>query len=272
MTSMKEEIWKKIENVKYCSVSNYGNVRNDNTDKIFAKNKKNGYLYTYLSGVDGDTSNRIHILVAQAFVKNDNPATKTQVNHMDGNKTNNRADNLEWVSQSDNMKHAVKEGLLKTQARKIHQYDKEGKLIKTYDSIAQASEATGVDDGSICKVCKGTNMNKTAGGFIWKYEDEDILCPCPTSKDEPLTKIKDFPNYGVSTTGQVYSYTRNRYLTQNNMDGYKRVHIVNDTGRKGMLVHRLVAETFIKNPDSKSLVFHIDGDKTNNNVNNLKWY
>jgi hypothetical protein len=265
------EIWKKISVKDTMSVSNLGNVRNDNTDTVYKPNRKNGYLYVHVHMKDSkDMSLRIHRLVAEAFVKNDDPKNKDQVNHIDGDKTNNKAENLEWVTQSENLKHAVKEGLLKTQARKICRYDKEDKLLNTYDSIAQAAEKTGIDDGSICKVCK--NINKSAGGYKWKYEDDSILCPCVAKDDEPLTKIKDYPNYGVSKSGQVYSYLRERYLVPVELDGYHRVFITNESGRKGLFIHRLVAETFIPNTDDeKKQVNHKNMIKTDNNVKNLEW-
>ena len=269
------EIWKKTNINDDISVSNMGNVRNDKTKTIYKQNHKNGYLYVTLKTTTEtetkERGQRIHRLVAEAFIPNDDPKNKNQVNHIDGNKSNNKVDNLEWISQSDNIKHAASTGLLKSQARKIHQFDKDGKLIKTYDSISQASKDTGIDDGTICKVCKGSG-NKTAGGYIWKYDDEDILCKRTENKDEPLTIINGYPNYGISQNGDIYSYARKRYLTQIELDGYKRVYMINDSGRKGFLVHRLVAETFIKNTDPlKTQVNHKNMIRSDNCVKNLEW-
>lgn len=269
------EIWKKTSINDAISVSNMGNVRNDKTSTVYKQNLKNGYMYVTLKTINGteikECGQRIHRLVAEAFISNDDPKNKNQVNHKDGDKTNNKVDNLEWISQSENLKHAAKTGLLKSQARKIHQLDKDGKIIKTYDSISQASKATGIDDGTICKVCKGTG-HKSAGGYVWKYDDEDILCKQTENKDEPLTLIKDFSNYGISENGNVYSYARKRYMAQIELDGYKRVNLVNESGRKGFLVHRLVAETFIKNPDPlKTQVNHKNMIKSDNSVKNLEW-
>ena len=58
------------------------------------------------------TATRIHVLVAKAFIPN--PEIKLVVNHRDGNKLNNRVDNLEWVTQSENLQHAYDTGLKKS--------------------------------------------------------------------------------------------------------------------------------------------------------------
>lgn len=93
--------------------------------------------------------------------------------------------------------------------------------------------------------------------------------------------IEDYPNYVVSNYGDVIALTyvdkagRERGMKEikqsNNADGYKYLALYNNEGRKGFLTHRLVAQAFIPNPENKETVNHIDGDKTNNRVENLEW-
>ena len=75
----------------------------------------NGYRFVCLrkDGVNRNCS--IHRLVAEAFIPN--PLNLTDVNHKDGNKQNNSVENLEWCTRSDNLKHAVKIGLVKNQCK-----------------------------------------------------------------------------------------------------------------------------------------------------------
>lgn len=70
----------------------------------------------------------IHTIVAKQFIPNDNPE-RTQVNHKDGNTMNNRVDNLEWVTQSENVQHSINVlgnhiGSKNGNARAIKGYDK----------------------------------------------------------------------------------------------------------------------------------------------------
>lgn len=81
------------------------------------------------------------------------------------------------------------------------------------------------------------------------------------------------PNYVVSNYGRVFSITSKRLLTQfNNGLGYVYVTFrVSGGGRKNMYVHRLVASSFIHNPEDKPQVNHKDGNKSHNHVTNLEW-
>lgn len=85
----------------------------------FDKNKKNtqGYYAVNLCNKDGGKWTRVHIIVANAFL--DNPENKKEVNHKNGNKLDNRVENLEWVTHSENCLHAWKTGLQKIGKERI---------------------------------------------------------------------------------------------------------------------------------------------------------
>lgn len=122
--------WKEIKGYegKYI-ISNYGEIislpryKKNNSKLQYVEpkeiyrniNKKNGYVYVQLWNNAKYKNIRLHRLVAQTFIPN--LENKPQINHIDGNKQNNRADNLEWCTQSENSKHAYKIGLAKPRGR-----------------------------------------------------------------------------------------------------------------------------------------------------------
>lgn len=78
--------------------------------------------------------------------------------------------------------------------------------------------------------------------------------------------------YMVTKTGKIWSNYTNKFLKlTTDKDGYSIFSLCKQGTRKMGKVHRVVAQTFIDNPDNKPQVNHIDGDKTNNQVNNLEW-
>jgi uncharacterized HNH endonuclease L245 len=87
--------------------------------------------------------------------------------------------------------------------------------------------------------------------------------------------IKNYENlYKVSNTGKIFSLKSNKILSTkcSNTKAYLTVKLTNDIGKVTTYrVHRIVAETFLKNPKHKSQVNHIDMNRHNNNIKNLEW-
>ncbi len=181
-----QEIWKDVCGYEgHYQVSNLGNVRSLRYNDSPRKNAKiikpfdnGGYKrVTFRTNYAGKNF-LVHRLVAAAFVPN--PENKQDVNHIDGNKFNNRADNLEWVTKSENVLHAIKTGLRPSyaphyvpkgkyhvQSKKVNQYSKNGVLIKNWDCARDAAEALGFQASSILRCCR--KERSTYKGYIWNF-------------------------------------------------------------------------------------------------------
>ena len=113
------EVWKEFDTKLTGSygllVSNFGNFKNINlVDKKISDNGAGYKFVTVYHKVDGKGRSKhfyVHRLVASLFCPNNDPEELTQVNHKDGDKSNNHYSNLEWASPSDNMRHSHKRGL-----------------------------------------------------------------------------------------------------------------------------------------------------------------
>ena len=124
-----------------------------------------GYAQLMLTNKRGERhSYLVHRIVAEAFVPN--PSNLPQVNHIDGNKLNNRAENLEWCTAKENMVHSLNSGL-RTDAKLVDMFSKNGEYICTYPSIKEAGRKTGVHHQNISLCCIG--KTKSAGGYLWRY-------------------------------------------------------------------------------------------------------
>lgn len=154
------EIWKKFEDGY--SVSNEGNVKNDLNERILMGDKNN---IGYRRICTPTKRYFVHRLVAEAFVPN--PDNKPVVNHIDGNKTNNRADNLEWVTRSENDLHAFRLGLRTTyNNRSVAKIDDNGVVLETFESLAEAQRKYGRNVGEVCR-----GHRQRVAGYKWMFID-----------------------------------------------------------------------------------------------------
>jgi hypothetical protein len=230
------EIWKKIKDYSNYEVSNTGKIRNINLNKELKLSSNTGYLYIFLSKNNKRSKGYIHRLVAESFLEKTND--KLVVNHKDGNKENNNIENLEWITQGENVKHAIDNELLIHFKLSVNQYTDEDEFIKTYESVEEASRQTNINGGSISLVCKG--KRKTAGGFIWKYTNE-----LNTIKEKPDgIEVKDFPNYLITKDGKVYSKKRQNYIKPQKQGNICRVKLQNNNILKSFCIHNLVKYHF----------------------------
>lgn len=210
------ETWKNYEyNGKiYYEVSNYGRLRSLTRTRLLfngvpcvqvgkikkaykVKRDSNTYL-SYGLSFDGKVKQEpAHRLVAICFLpKHDFKYLDTEnienidfntleVNHKDENGLNNRVDNLEWCTHKYNINYGTRTArTIAATSKSIEQYDLQGNFIKTWNSLADASNCLHISRGTLCSCLKG-NI-KSCGGYQWKYSNSDKCI----DKYNPLNKSK----------------------------------------------------------------------------------
>lgn len=159
--------WKKINELNdLYEISDTGIIKKVKTGKILTpKPNEKGYLRMIFCIKGKKYRYRVHRLVAMAFIPN--PKNKPQINHINGIKTDNRVENLEWVDNQENYIHALKNGLA---------YDRKipcallykGKIIKKYESCLQAQRDTKGKYGSVYYQLRKKKTNKMLfQGYQW---------------------------------------------------------------------------------------------------------
>lgn len=171
-----------IKNFPGYIVSEFGDVYSVNYNhtgilkKLSPCKNHKGYLQVHLWKNNKGYSKTVHRLVAEAFLPNIN--NLPEINHINGDKTDNCVKNLEWISSSDNLLHSYRVLGRKhrwgkdNKCSKIILQIKDGSVIAEFYGANEASRCTKVYFSDIHKCCKG--KLKTAGGYIWKYKGENL--------------------------------------------------------------------------------------------------
>ena len=178
---MEQEIWKEHPYFNgMVQFSNLGRIKSFyrfKEGKIL--NNRDIDCYGYARVVINHKKYKFHRYIAELFVPN--PENKLEVNHKDGNKLNNRADNLEWTTRSENQKHAYKIGLQKpsekqkqavskwnkeNRIKRVYQYTLNGELMKIHKSCNDCSIELNTTNATVSRHCYS---GKPLKGYIVKY-------------------------------------------------------------------------------------------------------
>lgn len=160
------EIWVQSPTYKKYEVSNFGNVRHiGSKPRKLQINRRNGYVYVLIRHNGKPKNVRVHRIVAEAFIP---PiAGKKFINHKDGDRTNNRIDNLEWCTASENELHKAR--VLKHKQTPPVNFKRvtDTDTGITYESIKEAAEATGADSRRIGEVASGKRKSTNGRHFVY---------------------------------------------------------------------------------------------------------
>jgi len=170
LQDMKEIEHKVLDEFSDYIIFKNGEIWNGRRFLTFSKSEK------YLSANICDSSYKVHRLVCYAFNPLPDKSSlqdykNLQVNHINGNTMDNRAENLEWCTNSENQKHAYDTGLKKN-VKTIIQLDKEGNEIAKYKSVAEASRISKEPEHRISAIIKGKTNGKAT--YNWKLEIREV--------------------------------------------------------------------------------------------------
>lgn len=177
------EEWKQLDDKYY--VSSLGRLATSKGRILKQRTNERGYKVVSLPSPH---SNRVHRIVAQAFIPN--PQNKPQVNHIDGDKTNNSVDNLEWVTNKENMLHAIDNGLTSAKTTK----EMRAEMRRLYESgehtFKSIAEIFGVSTSTATDVIRGNNPCYRDEGYIDERKKYKL-------KQEQIDEIKTLYKQGV---------------------------------------------------------------------------
>ena len=247
-------------------VSSIGRVKNTRGQISFGNLHGAGYRTVQLRHGTHVKRFLVHRLVAFAFL---GPPSSPMlvVNHIDGNRSNNTMQNLEYVTQMENVRHSLPTRKAGCRGGKLVTARALGtRLWRTYPSMQMAADAVGVSASSVSRCCNGKALS-CRGYEFQLVPDEDKPGEVWRDAVDPNTRYA-LSGYCISSAGRLEGPTRVRTYGRCH-NGYRRIKLQS----ADLLVHRIMACSFLDVPASTSApweVNHLDGNKSNNCLTNLE--
>ena len=169
-------VWKyEVSNLGNIRIPEYIDKRNRVHKERILKHQRNQEGYHTVCLSDGQGKQKrflVSRLVAMSFVEN--PNNEEYINHIDENKDNNSADNLEWCSWNYNLFYGTRiQRVAKLNSKPVRQYSIDKELIAEYPSIREAERQTGFANTNISACCRRKLHHNTQYGYIWRFKEDD---------------------------------------------------------------------------------------------------
>lgn len=219
---MEKQVWINGVETNYV-VSDEGIIKNGKTNREIKI--KDGYVQLTIDGKHSRYS--VGKIVLETF---EGSREKGLVNHKDGDRMNNRLENLEWISDKQN-------------ALNVWEKRRENGTINA-----------------------GQKLNRKKRENIVEKQNYALL-----ENEKQIEIDGELIPYAISKDGKVRNLKTGKYLSGSILQSYRYINFRYEGKNKNRAVHRLVAQAFIDNPNNYSIVDHIDGDRLNNNLENLRW-
>ena len=241
-------------------VSSFGRFKSSFGVISTPKPKKNGYISVQVN----NKRHYIHVLMAIAFAlpKRDD---QDEVDHIDGNPSNNRLENLRWANRSEQIQHSYATNEARGSNAQKTSKPVEGRELGAeewvpYASNMEASRELGLDHGAISRCCRG--KVKQTGGYEFRWGDANEAAVL-------LGEVwKPYESAWVSSLGRFKSSRGVISTPKPKQSGYVQVQIKG----KNHHIHRLIAIAFdLPKRDDQDTVDHINGNPSNNRLENLRW-
>ena len=257
------EEWRTVD-ANGAAVSSYGRYRNFRGVVNTPTPARSGYVTVQIAG--NHTS--MHRAVAEAFGLPGQSAERCQVNHKDGDRSNNRLENLEWVSAAENVKHSHDTNPQRRQCGPRQSKPVEARRLGTdkwvrFASTAEAAQALGLSSGGVSSCARG--RQKRDGDYEFRFAEPTE----PSMLDGEEWRAVGTRGAAVSSCGR-YRDCRGVVRTPRPVrSGYVPICIA----YKMRVIHRVIAEAFDLpgRTAERDEINHIDGNPSNNHLSNLEW-
>lgn len=270
------ENWRPIPEFsdKY-EISDNGIIRFIKSKKIINHRKNpHGYIMVYLS-YNGKVSNRqIHRMLAEAFIPN--PNNYPIVHHKNKIRSDYRLENLEWVTTKVNASMPYSTCHPKLNDEQVKSIFTEYHTTGT--KISQLAERYRVIPNTIANIVRCKKWKNITFNLLHLCKEKIDETPVKSPKNESWKYVEEYnKTYLISTKGNVISLINERVgniitlKPSESEKGYLMVCLQQDSNKKWFPIHRLVAQHFIANPLNHPIVHHIDNNKKNNEISNLRW-